>query len=653
MIKQAMIFSFLFVIIAQIAAQNEDPVLFTVNDRPVYFSEFDYIYKKNNRDKADYSKESLQEYLDLYIKFKLKVEKAKELKLDTLEALQTELAGYRKQLASAYLVDKEVTNELIDEAYGRKMEDVKVRHILVSVPAKASKDRIAAAEEKIYNIKEKLNNGADFGMMAKTLSDDKRSAANEGELGWLTATLPNGFYALENAIYQTEANQPSQPIRTKIGYHIVEVLDKRPARGEIEVSHLLIRSKKNGIPNPEAHATADSIYELIKGGRSYDEMVQRHSDDKNTANKNGSLGFFGIGMYDPAFEQAAFSLKQDGDITAPVKSSIGWHIIRRDSKRDYSNEQKMKSKLKNSISTDDRFDTAKAAKIKQIQEAAGFSYDEAALQGFIAQLNESYYSFKWEMPVVADKDIASFPGYAAYTVQDFAEYSKRNTKKRLRFDKTIPLQESVGEMFDAFIEEKTLSFEEANLEQKYPDFRALMREYSEGVLLFEVTKDNVWDKASRDTVGLKEFHSRHRDDYVWKDRLVLDEYIIETTDKGILRQVNKLAEKMTAEEVKAKIAEDHGQTVFVERHTYEKGDDKLRGIKWKKGHKEVRMDQVNKESKVIIVREVLPAAQKTLKEAKGYIIADYQDELEQKWVQSLREQYPVDIKENVLSTMVQ
>lgn len=653
MIKQAMIFSLAFLMGAQINAQDEDPILFTVNERPVYHSEFDYIYKKNNRDKADYSKESLQEYLDLYIKFKLKVEKAKELRLDTLKALQTELAGYRKQLASAYLVDREVTEALIDEAYQRKMQDVKVRHILVSVPEKASKDRIAAAEEKIYNIKEKLNNGADFGMMAKTLSDDKRSAANDGELGWLTATLPNGFYTLENAIYETAANQASQPIRTKIGYHIIEVLDKRPARGEIEVSHLLIRSKKNGRAIPNAQATVDSIYALIQGGRSFDEMVKLHSDDKNTARQNGNLGFFGIGMYDPAFERAAFSLNEDGDMTAPVKSSIGWHIIRRDSKRDYSNEQKMKAKLKNSISTDDRFDMAKAAKIKQIQEDAGFSYDDEALQGFTAQLNEGYYSFKWEIPSVADKVIATFPGFATYTVQDFAEYSKQNTKKRLRFDRSIPLHESVGKMFDAFIEEKTLAYEEANLESKYPDFKALMREYSEGVLLFEVTKENVWDKASRDTVGLKDFHSRHRDDYTWKDRIVLDEFIIETTDKDILREVNKHAERMNKDDLIAKIAKDHGQTVFVENHTYEKGDDHLRGIKWKEGHKEVRMDQVNKESKVIIVRDILPAGKKTLKEAKGYIIADYQDELEKIWVQSLRDQYPVEINEDVLDSMVQ
>ena len=652
MIKHALIFSLLF-LCGEVMAQNEDPVLFTVNERPVYFSEFDYIYKKNNRDKADYSKQSLEEYLDLYIKFKLKVEKAKELKLDTLKALQTELAGYRKQLASAYLVDKEVTNELIDEAFERKKEDVKVRHILVSLPEKASIEKTAAAEEKIYNIKEKLNNGADFAMMAKTLSDDKRSGQNNGDLGWLTATLPNGFYSLENAIYESKLNEASQPVRTKIGYHIIEVLEKRPARGEIEVSHLLIRTKKNGRPVKDAESKADSIHQLILGGQSFEEMVRLHSDDKNTATKNGSLGFFGIGMYDPKFENAAFALERDGDISAPVKSSIGWHIIRRDSRKDESNEQKMKSKLKNAISQDDRFDVAKAKKIEQIQEEAGFTIDESALKDFVAQLNETYYSFKWESPVVADKAIATFPGYASYTVKDFAEYCQKNSRQRLRYDKSTPLNKSVGEMFDSFVEEITLGYEEANLEKKYPDFKALMREYSEGILLFEVTKDNVWDKASRDTVGLKDFYSRHLDDYMWKERLVLDEYIIETTDKDILRQLNKYAEKLTADELKAKMSKDHGQMVFVERHTYEKGTDQLRGIKWKKGHKEVRMDQVNKESKVIVVRDILEAGHKSLKEAKGYIIADYQDELEASWIESLRSQYPIEIKENVLESMVQ
>lgn len=632
--------------------QQADPVLFTVNNTPVKVSEFDYIYKKNNGENADYSEESLEDYLDLYIKFKLKVEKAKQLKLDTIQSLQTELEGYRQQLANAYLVDKEVTKQLVNEAYSRKLQDVKLRHILVSVPEKTSKELDAEAQDRVYLIKEKVDNGADFGLIAKTLSDDKRSAVNDGELGWMTAMFPSGFYEFENAIYNLPIGKTSQPIRTKIGYHLIQVLDKREARGEISVSHILIKKKQNGKDVLNAMERADSLYMLIKEGASFNDIAKKHSEDKSTARDNGKLGYFGIGMYDINFENAAFSLEKDGDISPPVESRLGWHIIKRDSKKDYSNEQKMKSALRNEISQKDRFAFARNSKIEEIKSEARFTDDQKVLDAFANTLNVNFFSYKWTLPETSDAQLASFGQETIYTIGDFAKYCKDNGRQRMRFAKTKPVNEAVEEMYQSFIDDKTIAYEKANLERKYPDFKALMREYSEGVLLFEVTKNNVWDKASRDTIGLQSYFDQNREKYQWPQRADFTEYTVETTDKNILKKLAKAAEKLSPDEVKNQIENEFDQTVFVEQNKFDKDHPSLTHFKWKKGQQEIIIDKVNKEATVKRINSIIPAGPKTLKEARGYIISDYQDVLDKEWVNSLRDEFTVEIKRKVLSSLI-
>ncbi len=650
MIRNILIISILF-LVTHLFAQDNDPVLFTVNETPVTVSEFNYIYQKNNGKEADFSKESLNEYLDLYVKFKLKVEKARQLQYDTIQSLNDELAGYRKQLANAYLVDKEVSKILVDEAYERIQKDIRVSHILVTLPEKVSKDKEAEALDRIYLIKEKLDNGAEFELMAKTLSDDKRSAKNNGDLGWITAILPNGFYKFENALYTLDVGELSQPIRTKIGYHLIKKTDSRDARGELNVSHVLIRNSKNGKPIKGAREKADSLYQEIMAGADFEKIAKEHSDDNSTAKDGGLLGYFGIGLYDLSFEDAAFKLKKDGDISIPVKSKLGWHIIRRNEKKDYSNMVKMKSVLKGSISQNDRFEIARKQKIEDIKKDANFKENPSLLNGFSSQLDQSFYSYKWVVPEVVEEKLASYDSSTSYSLADFVNFCKENGRKRMRYDKQHPIDEAVAEMYELYIDEKTVAYEEANLEKKYPDFRSLMREYSEGVLLFEVTKENVWDKASSDTIGLNSFFDQHKANYQWKDRAEVSEYAINSLDKNILKQINKKAEKMSPEEVKKSIEEEYGKTVYLKTAVYEKGANQLAGLKWKEGHNDVILDKVKTESVVRRINRLIPAGPKTLKESRGYVISDYQDVLEKEWVNSLKAEFPVKINEDVLSSL--
>ncbi|HHH53867.1 MAG TPA: peptidyl-prolyl cis-trans isomerase, partial [Bacteroidetes bacterium] len=278
---------------------SNDETLFTVGGEKVPVSEFLYIYQKNLGDKADFSEKSLKEYLDLYIKFKLKVKKAKDMKLDQSPAFKNEMKGYREQLAKSYLVDKEVSEKLIKEAYDRMQKDLSVSHILIST-GPANRDE-AKAKDKINKIYNELKNGASFSDLAKKYSNDKYSKNDGGNLGWVTAMLPNGFYEFENQIYSLKKGEFSQPFRSKFGYHIVKLNDERPARGEIEASHILVRDKIKGKPVPDAKNKIDSIYNKLKAGENFVQLARKYSQDDKTAAKGGYLGFFGINKYDQTF----------------------------------------------------------------------------------------------------------------------------------------------------------------------------------------------------------------------------------------------------------------------------------------------------------------------------------------------------------------
>ncbi|MCB0616648.1 MAG: peptidylprolyl isomerase, partial [Phaeodactylibacter sp.] len=240
--RQFILFAALLYLPLMAWAQKDDPILFTVEDTPVHESEFVYIYSKTNGKNATFSKESLDEYLDLYIKFKLKVQKAREMKLDTVPQLMNELAGYRRQLADSYLIDKEVTEKLLREAYEHSKQDVDISHILISMPSNPSPEDTLAAYEKALAIKQRLKK-EDFATVAKEVSGDKSAQNNGGHIGFVTALFPNGFYELEKAAYSIPLNKLSDPIRTAAGYHLLIVNGRRPARGEMEGDYILLRKE--------------------------------------------------------------------------------------------------------------------------------------------------------------------------------------------------------------------------------------------------------------------------------------------------------------------------------------------------------------------------------------------------------------------------
>ena len=626
-------------------SQSDEPVLFTVDGQPVTASEFTYIYSKNNRDDADYSEASLREYLDLYTKFKLKVREAYAMRLDTITQLRNELDGYRKQLADSYLTDKEITERLIREAYDRMQEDVHVAHILVRTNPNVATDTLAAYD-RIQKIYKELQTGANWNDVARRSSDDNATKDAEGDLGFITALLPNGFYAFETAAYTTPVGSYSMPIRTSIGYHIVKVLGKRPARGEMDVAHILFRVKSDGSNEKDAKAKADSLYHQILSGVKFEEAARRQSEDKTTGERGGFIGSMSINQFERPFEEAAFALTKDGDITPPVRTRLGWHIIKRIKKRPMLTYEASKRKIETQLGRDDRIASARQAMVKRIMKDAGYSVNDAVYNEFVEKAGPDLQTYRWQVPNVTPAVVLTL-GNDTYTNIDFGNYVRNNARTRMGVAKGTPNKEILDKVFSDFVNEKALYFEERNLVNKYPEFKALMREYEEGILLFEATKINVWDKAGKDTVGLQAFHANHRMNYMWDERIEIATVTLDSSSLSSLPLIKKWAAKKPLSVVAAKAAKKK-IPLRITRRIYQKEETLPNGLTWTAGQKADLPDGTG----FVTVERIIPPQPKSLEEARGYIIADYQDQLEKEWVASLQKKYPVKLDEKVFMTLV-
>lgn len=643
----------LLVFMNSVLIGQKDQTLFRIDDVPVKVSEFQYIYEKNNREKADYTKQSVEEYLDLYINFKLKVHKAKELKYDQSATYQQELAGYRLQLADSYVIDREVVSRMVEEIYQRSQTDVELRHILISSDSKAAQKQKLQAQKKISDIKRELDNGKSFDQAVVQYSQDRNSSVVGGNIGYVNAPLPEGFIDLEDAAYSLKEGEISQPVKTALGYHIIQVVSKRPARGVMEAKHLLIRKEKNGIKLAVAYPRIKRIHDKIASGETtFEEATIISSEDKDTKGNSGNLGFFGIGQYERSFEDAAFALKVDGDISPPIETSIGWHIIKRVSKKEADTKEIIEERLKSKPKSGERFDKISRNVVESIKKEAGFKEDTQLLTRFKSELAEDFFNYNWKIPDYDDTSLISF-GSDAYDLNDFTDFAKKNNKTRMRAKGLKSTSATADEIYDLFVREKAISFAEARLEERYPEFRNLMREYREGILLFDLTKDMVWDKASKDTSEIRVYYDQHKSDYVWEDRAQITQYTISSLDPTLVTKILNASRDRNAQELSTLFNSD-SEVIHHRQETLEKSNETLKGMTLQEGY--ISAPAFKKNLKVTTfkkVEKVIPSRQKTLKEARGYIISDYQDQLDKKWIEELKKQYKVKVNKKVLKNIIE
>ena len=639
----------------QLMAQADNDVLFTVEDSPVYVGEFKYIYEKTNQGDANYSRESLEEYLELYKKFKLKVQRAKDIQLDTISSLKRELEGYRKQLANSYLIDKEVTERLIKQAYERGKTDVDISHIMVQLPKDATPQDTLAKFNKIMGIWNQLEGGKSFDELIG-ISEDKASKEKGGRIGFITAMLPNGFYNMETAAYTTPVNGYSKPFRTRVGYHILRNNGTREARGQMEAAHILLRTPKSPAPGlPDPKKVIDGIYEELKAGASWEKTVQK-SDDKSNLENGGSLGKFGIGRFAPEFEDAVFALAEDGDFSKPVQSQAGWHIVKRIKKYPQLSYKEEKGKLQNKIKKDSRYQFAQEAMLNRIKKENNFKEYRVVTDRFRNSLSDEFTTYKWKSnPKPVNKVIFEI-GEDNFILAELEEFLEQSSRKRQRIGRNGEVKATFDQLYDDYVKMKTLEYEEKQLEKKFPEFRYLMREYQEGILLFEATKTEIWDRASKDSAGLAVYYEKIKDrqKYQWKERVEVSYYSVKAESKDQINSIRKMAAKKSTTDVLEKYNKGDNKAITVRRDVFEKGRNRtIDALKWNPGTlSEVEINKQNNSMNFLKIEKIIPVTGKSLQEARGYAVAQYQDHLESEWLKNLADSYKIVVNQNIFDQMI-
>jgi peptidyl-prolyl cis-trans isomerase SurA len=623
-------------------SQDKKATILTIDGESITLEEFDNIFRKNNRD-SSITQAALDEYMQLFINFKLKVKEARVLGLDTVAKFKTELEGYRAQLARPYLTDTDVLNELMHEGYDRLNQEIHASHILIKCEPNASPEDTLKAFNKAMEIRNQILNGSDFTIVAKDRSEDPSAKENGGDLGYFTAFQM--VYPFEDAAYKANTGDLTMPVRTRYGYHIIKILDKRTARGEILVAHIMIKEKKEegGAANAEAKAT--EIYQKLLAGEKFDELSAKFSDDGSSAKKGGELPWFGTNKMVIEFEEASFALKNDGDISAPFKTSYGWHIVKRLAYKPVASYQEMEKEIKGKVSKDQRAEKTKASFVAKLKKQYNFSYNKEVANLIAAKADTNVFMGTMKLKKKELKMVLCTIDGKSYKVSDF---QKSITSKMRVKTKQTPA-EYVLEETRMFAENSLLKYEDSKLEGKYDAFRLLMNEYREGILLFELTDQKVWTKAVKDTIGLQAYYNTNKSNYMWPERAEVAIYACATGDIA-----NKVRMMLSEGDDNVKIAneinKDTQLNLQVEEGLFAKEDkDILSQVEWKAGISQ--NINYNDQVVIVLVKNVVASTPKKLTESKGLVTSDYQTFLEEQWIKELRAKYKFTINQDVLHSI--
>ncbi len=637
--------SFAFLIAGNTIAQtNKDAVLMTIGGNKVTAGEFENVYHKNNS-----KEESISSYLDLFVNFKLKVREAEEMGMDTAKAFKDELAGYRKQLAQPYLTDKDVNEKLLKETYERLKQDVHASHILVKVSENALPKDTLEAYTKIMKIRTRILKGEDFNKVAseKGISDDPSSKDNGGDLGYFTALQM--VYPFETAAYTTKVGEVSMPIRTRFGYHIIKVTDKRNAQGEVLVGHIMVKTPANMTKEDSLNAYNKivEIHQKLKNGGVFSELAQQFSDDKASAKKGGELPWFGTLKMPIEFEKIAFGLKNKGDFSEPMRTKYGWHIIKLLDKRNLASFDSLKNELKAKVSKDSRSQVGRSSLISKVKAECKFKENIKMRDEFYKIVDTTFFEGRWEASKAKKLNKTMFNlNDKVVTQTNFADYIASHQTKRPKTD----IKMVIDQLYKQFVDENVIVYEETRLDKKYPEFKALMQEYRDGILLFELTDEKVWSKAVKDTTGAKVFYEKNKTNYMWGERA--DASVYACVDDKIAKQVRVLMKKKKLEkDILAEVNKNSQLNLQVETQIFNKGENEFVDKNWMVGTSSDIVSEKDKKIMIVVVNKIMKPEPKAYQDAKGMVTADYQSYLEKQWLEDLKKKYTVDIDKTVLSTI--
>lgn len=619
--------------------KKTDPILFKIGDSPVLVSEFEYLFNKNHQSKPEaYTPSGMADYLELYINFKLKVKEAYSQGIDTTQAFIKEFEGYKNEAFKSYQAKRDDTDRLVAEAYDRMKEEVRASHILLMVDPAASPADTLNKWNQIMDLRAKVMGGQDFGEMAKAYSEDPGAKETAGDLGYFTAL--EMVYAFENAAFKTPVGQVSMPVRSRFGYHLIKVMDRRLAGDQVEVAHILVQGKDDRAFNKIKEA-----YGKLKAGEIWIEVCRNYSEDSSNKENGGRLQPFRKGGFDPAaksFEDAAFSLKNVGDFSEPILTPYGWHIVRLEKLIHLPEFNSYAPELKKRIAQDERVYLSALRQLELQKKSLSFQEDQGVIEKMISLADSSLLSGRWEFygdPDFRTKALFKMAGESA-PVWSFVEFISRVQEPiPTTALGSITPAELMRQMLDGFVSMRASTAEEKKLESENQSYRMLLKEYREGILLFSIMEQEVWKKASSDTVAQRMYYQANISRYQAGDRIRARMFGM--TDAAV---ADAILTKYQMGDTINKMDMRKFRTATPWRN-YEKGESRIIDrVPWSIGLYRTELDKV---IWLIEIKRLIPPGIKTLEEAKALVISDYQDVLEQQWLISLKSKYSVMVDERI------
>lgn len=622
---------------------GQQEVLLKVNNDEVTTADFVRVYEKNLALINDTEENSPEQYLDLFIDYKLKVQEAYRKGLHNKASYKNEIASYRTQLAKDYLNDVQVTDKLVEEAYNRTKNELRARHILVRVRPDALPKDTLAAFTKLLEARKRIVAGEDFASIARKYSEDPSAKQNGGDLGWFKAFKM--VYPFENAAYTTKVNEVSQPFRTSFGYHIVQPTASRIAQGSVQVAHIMIALKQKD-SSIIAEEKIKEVRALLAKGAAFETLALNYSDDKNSAKKGGVLTAFEKGQLSSSkFENTAFDLNKVGDISEPFKTKFGWHILKLIKKNPVLSFEKMKPSLSKRVTKDSRARVLSKELNTRLREQYKITQEPEIISYFTSVLPEVYDE---KLNVFTDDNALSKEalkvGDQVYTYKDIAQALEKKYRKAPYVSRDYFVKREV----ENFVNNALITYHKLHLEEQDSDFGLLIKEYKEGLLLFDLLKTEIWDKAQKDSVGLNTFYVNNIERYKAPQTFTMR--VFTTSQKKIASTyLKRNTQGENSNSVLSVLKKKHDSPIIVTLKDYVQEDLPMSGIV-RIGDKELL-----KEGENYVVYEVVSineAMTNTLQNVRGQVMSDYQKFLEDTFVNRLREDSNITVNETVLNKLI-
>ena len=635
-------------------AQNSTKeVLFTIDNKSYYTDEFARVYKKNLDLVKDESQKDLNQYLELFVGYKLKINKAYKLGLQDGTAYQNELKSYRSQLSKNYTSDSKVTKELVEEGYKRFLKEINASHILFSVDENAAPEDTLKVYKQALEVRKRAISGEDFGKLATEFSQDPSAKDNKGDLGYFTAFRM--VYAFENGAYKTPKGSISNPVRTRFGYHLIKVNEVRQNRGDVIVAHIMIMNPSATAENKDEEDkgknTIQDIYKKLQQGEKFEDLAKQFSEDKSSSSKGGVLNRFGSGqLSSEEFENVAFNLTKENPVSEPFKSQYGWHIVKLIDKFAVKTIDEMRSDLESKVSKDDRSRLITASMNEKLRKKYTIRRDDKLYAVVSKLVTNEIYEGKWETPADLksyNKNLVTINTSKSITAASFLNYIKDQQKSKITLK---PISKLISKFYESYLDQELAQYYDDNLEKEFPDFSAVMDEYRDGLLLFDLMEKEIWTKSKTDSLGLKSFYDKNLKNYQWKNRL--DVTILSSTKLDIIKKAQKyLNNDKSVDFIKEKLnIKDGAVNIMSKVGVFEEGNEALpKNLQFETGISEILKD--GEYYFVTKVNATLPAGPKELDQCRGKAINDYQQYLEENWVKDLKNEFKVEVNQTVFESI--